>query len=142
MKRIITTSAAFSGEVYIVYGENNMLLLIDFMNAVLSPEQINFLKQFTPVFYNDQFPEAFGKARLEFVIEGYEVTFDMFWRKYDEKLNRDRCLKRWDRMPKADRAKAYAGITPYFRHLQKNTWKNKANPDTYLRDKYWENEWK
>ena len=143
MKRIIITSTKFQGEVICIYAETLLLVSIDFLNTDLSAEQRAWFKGRIPAKLFAEFHQCFQGVPVDVVMEGYEITFEMFWEAYNEKINRERCLKRWNGMSKADRQKAYAGVAAYDRHLARQSWgKNKANPDTYLRDKYWNNEWK
>jgi hypothetical protein len=143
MKRYILTSPKFTGEINVLYGLDNKLLFIDFMKADLSEHQISFFKKAVPVFFTDQFLEAFPNSNLNVLEEGYQVTFEMWWNRYNLKHNKARCLSIWNaKLSEADRVNAYFKLGSYERHLSLNTWKNKADPDTYLRQRYWESEWK
>lgn len=143
MIRFITTSPSFAGEVHIIYGDDNQLLCIDFRNAQLNSKQTSYLYQHTPIIFDaTTFAQSFGTPHLTFVHEAYTITFDEWWHRYDRKINRVRAEKLWARLSKADQLQAYTGILAYQRHLQHNTWKTKADPETYLRNKYWTNEWK
>lgn len=146
MKKIIITSDNFGGEVYAVYDLEGQLISIDFAASNLTAAQKDWIKVHLPVAGGDHLAyikDCFGGAKsVRILMEGYEVTFDMFWQAYGEKVNRIRCEKRWDKLSKADRQKAFSGLAAYQRHLARNNWQNKANPDTYLMNKYWENEWK
>lgn len=147
MEKIIISSDNFGGEVYALYGVGGELLSLEFGSAALSDVQKSWLKAHIPVNIT-----TMGLAEIRACFEGAksvrinkeacEVTFDLFWAAYGEKVNRLRCEKRWERLGKAERQRAYAGVKVYFRYLARNSWQNKANPDTYLMNKYWENEWK
>lgn len=142
MNRYIITSPGFTGEINVLYGLDNKLLYIDFMKSDMSEEQIDFFKRKLPVIYNDSFLEAFGSSRLNVVKEGYVVSFEQWWNRYELKRNRDRCLKLWNKLSTADQVNAFFKLPMYLRHLSLNPWKTKADPDTYLRNRYWESEWK
>lgn len=145
MKKLILTSPAFAGELHVVYGPDGSLLLFDLQPAELTDEQKAFFKQYVPVVYDPAtFLSYFGKSKLKVVDEDYEVSFEMFWEKYDSKINKDRCKKIWDdtKFGKARQIAAYAGIDRYNRHLAQNPWKSKLNPENYLKNKAWENEYK
>ncbi|MBS1740707.1 MAG: hypothetical protein JST88_09220 [Bacteroidetes bacterium] len=142
MKRFIVTSPSFAGEVYIIYGGDDVLLCLDFRNAQLTLKQADYLRAYTPVQFGTGFVEAFGEANLTFVHEAYVITFEEFWQRYDRKVNRVRATQLWSRLSKADQAKAWAGLATYDRYLAANPWRTKADPEKYLRAKYWENEWK
>ena len=142
MKRFITTSPSFTGEVHIIYGDDNTLLCLDFRNAQLTREQAHYLRVHTPTVFDAGFEAAFGTAKLTFVHEAYRISFEDWWLRYNNKINKSRAEKLWGRLTKAEQAQAFIGILTYDRHLQKEKWKNKADPEKYLRDKYWNNEWK
>jgi hypothetical protein len=141
MKRFIATSPKFAGELRIVYSESGRLLQLDFMAAELSEEQTEYFKRMVPVVYDQAFMRGFAKTELTFIQEGYEITFEMFWDKYGKKVNPDRCKALWKWMSTPDHIKAFFGIDRYNRMLQKHTWRSKADPQTYLKDKFWNNEW-
>jgi hypothetical protein len=144
MKRYLITSAAFTGEIQVLYGQDAKLLYIDFLNCEMTEEQISFFKNALPVYYSDDnFNKAFASAKsINIQEQGYRISFDQFWSKYNMKRNRLRCEKLWTKLSEADQVNAYFGLRGYDRHLMLNTWKTKADPDTYLRNRYWENEWK
>lgn len=67
----------------------------------------------------------------------------MFWKAYDVKVNKKRCIPIWDKLTKTQQVKAWAGIKKYDSYLKSLKWSRpKADPDTYLRQEYWENEYK
>lgn len=143
MKRYIISSSAFTGEVHVVYGTDNKLCSIDFLNSDLSEVQIAYFKIKCPVVYNEGFEAAFeSKSKLAITEQGYTISFDQFWADYKLKRNRDRCEKLWAKMSEAEQVNAWAGLKPYERHLALNAWKTKADPETYLKKRYWLNEYK
>jgi hypothetical protein len=141
MRRFIITSPKFTGEINVLYGLDNKLQFIDFMKCDLTEEQTTFFKNRLPVFYTETFLESFGTSRLDVVEEGYRVTFDQWWTRYDLKRNRDRCLKMWNKLTEADQVNAFFKLNMYERHLSLNAWKTKAEPETYLRKRYWDSDW-
>ena len=144
MKRYLITSATFTGEIQVLYGQDAKLLYIDFLNCELTEQQISFFKSHLPVYWSEEnFNKAFAEAKSINVVEqGYKITFEQFWNKYNLKHNRIRAEKLWLKLSDADKVNAYFGLRGYERHLMLNTWKTKAEADTYLKNRYWENEWK
>lgn len=143
MNRYRITSPKFSGEIQLLYSPGGRLLCMDFMKADLTETQLDYFKRRCPVQYTDEsFREAFATSNLTLVGERYHVSFDQFWDAYDQKHNRERCLKLWNKLPEPEKVKAFHGLTAYTHHLALNAWKSKADPDTYLRKYYWNNEWK
>lgn len=144
MKRYIITSPRFNGQINVLYGIDNKLQLIDFMKCDLTEEQTQYFKDHLPVQFEGEpskLLEHFGNSKLDVMEEGYRVTFDQFWNRYALKRNRERSEKLWNKMTDADKVNAFAKFPMYERHLVLNAWKTKADPDTYLRQRYWESDW-
>ena len=87
-------------------------------------------------------PELAKSTSLTIVSVDYVITYEQFWNAYDNKVNNKRALALWDKLSHVDKVAAFVGIKIYNRHLQKNPWKTKADPDTYLRNRSWENNYK
>jgi hypothetical protein len=143
MKKLILSSSQFTGEVHIVYDADLRLMMIDMSGSELSDEQIVVMKSRVPVVFNqDTFFQAFGSKTLNVIEADFKVSFEEFWNKYNLKRNKERVLKIWEKLKESEKVKAFYSLGQYDRHLQLNTWKTKADPDTYLRNKYFNNEWK
>lgn len=142
MNRYIITSSKFTGEIHVLYGLDEKLLFIDFMKADLNDEQKVYFKEKLPVNFSENFGGAFGKSDLTVIKEGFKVTFEQWWNRYNMKHNRLRAEKLWNKLSVGDHVNAYFKLVMYERHLALNPWKTKADPDTYLRNRYWESEWK
>jgi hypothetical protein len=142
MRKYIITSPAFTGEIHVLYGTDDKLVLIDFMKSDLTEEQINYFKTQLPALYSEKFKESFGSSRLAILEEGFRVTFEQFWNRYETKINRIRAEKQWNKLSEADQVNAFVKYALYDRHLKLNPWKNKVDPERYLKDRYWESEWK
>ena len=142
MKRFIVTSPVWNGEAEIVYDEYGLLVRISFEGCVFADHNsiVAKFKSLVPVLVGD-LQAAFAHTSATVVEADFEVSFDMFWKAYNLKHNRLRAVKLWDKMGKTDQVKAYYGIPVYDKHLKKETWKSKADPETYLRNKMYENEY-
>lgn len=145
MKRYIITSPTFSGEINVLYGLDMRLQFIDLMKCDLSEEQISFFKNKLPSILQeattDYLMAQFGKSKLDIIEQGYRVTFEQWFNRYNVKRNKARCLKLWQKLSEADQVNAFFKLGLYERHLMVNNWKTKAEPDTYLRNRYWEGDW-
>lgn len=139
MKKFIVTGS-FAGQLNIVYTENDLLGKVEYMGGELLPEQIGWLQRNLPIVYDSTFPAFVAKSKLTFIEERYEVTFEQFWEAYDLKVHKKRAQDAWGRMSKADKVKALMGVAPYDRHLQRSGY-GKAHADTYLKDRYFDNDW-
>lgn len=133
------TSTAFEGFVEFEFDKNGILVHYDTRNATMSAEHMNYLLNRFPrhVDQAKQLISGSDTASLEEVV--IEVNFDMFWNKYNDKVNssRKRSLQKWNRMNKQDRIKAYQFLNKYFLNIPYGTRKKYA--ETYLNAELWNN---
>lgn len=139
---LVCTSPKFEGEMRIIYGDDMLLQVVNVQGTTMDEQQIGYLIRLVPVRFTDNnaFLSAFGKASLTVVSDDYEVTFDEFWDAYGHKVNRNRCEPLWGKLTKPERVRAFVGVKIYLRYLQRVT-RAKADPEKYLKDKYWLTEW-
>ena len=141
MRRFLITSPAFNGEADITFDADGRLIKIDVMATSMSVSQVQSFKAKVPA-HVDSLAEAFADTRATIVETSVDITFDMFWNAYDKKINAKRCKPIWAKLTVADQVKAYHGVKAYDRYLNKESWRPKADPEKYLKDRYWENEYK
>lgn len=140
MNRYHITSKKFTGTIEVWYSAT--LLKIDLTQATLTIDDITGFKRVLPATQ-----EAFLKGEwcsLDTVVVqmDFEVTFDMFWSAYDKKINKARAMPIFQKLSKTEQVKALMGIKAYDKYLTKEKWRTKADPENYLRNKTWENEYK
>lgn len=141
MRKYIITSPNFTGQVEILFDENGLLQTVDFRQcSIKHPAAIETFKSTIPATIK-QLEDAFKGTKATIIEADYEVSFDDFWEKYNKKINKKRCLPLWAKLTKAKQIKAIAGITRYDRFLQQTT-RGKLDPENYLRNEAWENEWR
>ncbi|HPI31111.1 MAG TPA: hypothetical protein PLS26_11350 [Bacteroidales bacterium] len=139
MKHYQLTSNAFDGAVDLFFDDAGMLMKFDMTGASLSKKQQEWILR-------DMYPELnelkrqlseSGTAKITEVTT--EVTFEMFWDRYDDKINssRKRTLQKWNRMTKTDQLRAYTYINRYLNNLPSGTRKKYA--ETYLNSELWNN---
>lgn len=119
-----------------------MLMFIDFTKSELSEEQMQWFKSILPVWLKEDFMKAFGNSPMTVTEEGYRVTFEMFWKRYNKKINKPRSEYQWNKLSEADQVNAYFKLSAYERHLALTGWRNKLDPENYLKRRSWNNEWK
>ena len=143
MKRFIVTSSSWIGEAEIVYNDNGLLVKLSFDNCTIPAHEkvVSGFKAITPVLMGD-LQTAFAHTKATVVEADFEVTFDMFWKAYNHKINKVRTLPLWNKLSKTDQVKAYYGIAAYDKYLKKESWMGKQLPENYIRNKSWENEYK
>jgi hypothetical protein len=141
MRKYIITSQKFTGQVELVYNGRGLLNRVDLSAGELDEQQVHYLVRHIPAL-EGEIGNSFKHVPLTIVSEDYRITFEDFWNRYDQKHNRKRAEALWNRLSKTDQVLAFNGLQAYTRHLHNNNWKNKADPDTYLRNKMWENNYK
>lgn len=136
---LVTNSEKFDGTAEIVYNGNGMLCKVDLQNCLFSPVMLSAFIRAVPVQIS-QLDTSFSSGTT--VVEAeYEISFDMFWEAYDKKINRKRAEILWAKLAKPQKVKAFFGVSAYNKYLKAEGWRKKADPEKYLRDQYWENEY-
>lgn len=135
------TNPSYKGEIEVTYNGN--LIKFDFSNAQeLAPETISAFKRSIPPTIAEFMKGTWCSAATTIIEADYEVSFLMFWNAYDKKINRKRAEIVFDHLPKSKKIKALLAVKAYDKFLKKESWRPKADPETYLRNEMWENEYK
>ena len=142
MKRFIVTSPSWTGEAEIVYNEAGKLVRISYEGSNIHELDgiSEAFKRMVPVFIAD-LKAVFEQTKATVVEADFEVNFDMFWKAYNLKHNKIRAVNLWNKLSKTDQVKAYFGVPIYDKFLKKEKWRSKADPETYLRNKMYDNEY-
>jgi len=138
LKRFLITSNKFAGQAELIYDDTRVIhiSLIDTdMDAATAQSFVRCVSGSA-----DTVAERFGGS-TKIVAADVEVSFEMFWKSYAKKINKGRCILLWGKMNKAAQVAAYVGIRKYNKFLFENKWRSKADPEKYLKDMYWENEY-
>jgi hypothetical protein len=140
MRRFLITSKKFAGTAELIYNQEGDLTMINTRQSDLKSTLLAHFKHSVPV-HVDAIETAFSNETT--IVEAdFEITFDMFWNEYGLKINRKRCEQLWDRLSTSKKVAAWLGIVEYKKFLKANEWRKQADPETYLKKEYWENEWK
>ena len=144
MRRFLLTSTKFTGQIELVYNEQSLISIIRFDNCNLPAAHLQkFLVIISVAVTVEAMPVQLKQYdHLTLIESDFEVTMDMFWNKYNKKINRKRCEQIWNKLTKSDQVKAYYGIDSYFKYLKAESWRTKLDPENYLRNRTWENEYK
>ena len=138
MKSFSITSDKFTGEIILTYNDAFLLTTIQLNAELTEGQHIWFLKNLPREII--ELEEMKKKSTTVNVIEiPVEITFEMFWSKYDEKIrsSKKRALLKWNRMTRADQIRAYNFIDNYNR-IRGNAEKKYA--ETYLGAEMWNNQ--
>ena len=133
------TSTVWTGEILITYNKESLLINLDISNANLSVQQhVWFLKNMPRELLElENFVKTSNTVTL--VQVELEVSFEMFWNKYNEKLrsSKKKSQVTWNRLPKAEQMKAYNYIRRYEQNIPGGVLKKYA--ETYLHSEIWNN---
>ncbi len=140
MRKFLITSPHFRGTAEILYREDGVLVKIDLSQCEMNIGITDAFKKKVPAHLND-IETAFKDTKATVIEADFEVTFEMFWNAYNKKINRKRCEPIWNKLSKPKQVKAYYGIKQYDKYLKVESWRQKADPDTYLRNETFENEY-
>ncbi len=141
MKRYLIAAKAYQGDAELWFDENGKLIRIDIAKTNMHPEVMEDFKRDAPILESN-LHEAFAHVKCTITEADIIITFEQFWAKYNKKINKARCLPIWNKMSQNEQLKAYTGIDKYNAYLKKEHWRNKLDPENYLRNKTWENEYR
>lgn len=136
METYILKSEAFEGDVIIT--DNNGCLKADFTKSSVNVNQQRFiLSKMTEGL--DKMLKHFNTPPTDCKMEKMIIDFDMFWQKYDDKLNssKKKTKAKWDKMSEIERTKAYNFVGTYICSIPAGTRKKYA--ETYLNAELWNN---
>lgn len=137
MIKYIMTSSTLDGEVEFTFTHDGKLRSIVFQ-CEATEKQYNYIFAAKP--HNlEQMKHLIDTTRYAtFVKEVQELTFQMFWDKYNEKehSSKKKAEIRWNNMPKSARIKAFNYIAKYKFNLPADVRLKYA--ETYLNSEIWE----
>jgi len=136
MKLFHLTSTAFEGFVQFQYNDIDLLEKME-IHADLSENQQVFLLRHMPREITELEKLRSDSSTITEIKQ--DITFEMFWEKYDDKVNssKKRTVQKWNKMTPADRARAYWFISKYVASIPSGTRKKFA--ETYLNAELWNN---
>ena len=138
---LITNPNVFSGEAEVLYDGNGRLVRMDVSNTNMSLNMVSKFKEHVPS--NFEHLEGIIRNSTATIVEAtMRVPFEEWWKAYNRKINKKRCIPIYNKLSDSDTVQALLGIKPYDKFLAKETWRPKADPETYLKERYWENEWR
>jgi len=141
MKRFLIASPKFTGNAELMYNEKGTLVKIDMQHTSMAEDAVIAFKRAAPHNLPTLIKNEWCSPGTTVVEADFEVTFDMFWNAYREKINKKRCIPIWDKLNKVKQVAAYYGISRYDKYLTRSG-RFKCDPENYLRNEMWENEYK
>lgn len=140
MKRYLIASNRYIGNAELWYNDSGKLLRIDVSKTDMLIDVIDQFKRIAPVSDRHLTTDLEGFAS-GIVLGEIVISFDQFWTKYNRKINKARCIPMWDKMDSSERLKAFSGIDKYIAFLSKEKGRKILDPENYLKNKTWENEY-
>lgn len=141
MKRFLIAAPAYTGDAELIFDTVGKLVRFDITKTNMRPEVLQEFKERVPI-HIDNLTAAFEGVKVTITEADFEISFEQFWKKYNKKINKIRCIPLWNKLTKNEQLKAYLGIDIYDRFLRKEGFRTKLDPENYLRNRTWENEYK
>jgi hypothetical protein len=141
MRKFVITSSKFTGEAQLLFSRSELLCRIDCSDTDMSAEIIKGFKAAVPVTISGL--EEFSKqpSITKIVEVGYRIGWEEFWNAYKKKIHPHRCRPIWDSLSDADTIDALNGIKQYDAFLEKTKVRQKLDPENYLKNRSWQNQW-
>lgn len=141
MRRFLISSPAFTDTAELHFNGDGTLICIDVSKTNMTVAIVRIFKDKAPA-HIDELENCFKGTHAKIVEADFEATFEMFWKAYNKKINRIRAEKIWNKLDIVKQVSALHGIRNYDKFLHNEQWRTKADPETYLRNEMWANEWK
>lgn len=126
----------------IVTYEDGIVKNIELPSAI-SDVQAGWIKSSLPAKENELFAWAAGSDKITVEEVPEDLSFNEFWTTYDYKVGKkDRALALWAALPAEERAQALRAIPKYKYWLAQRPAIEKLYPETYLKQKRYQNEFK
>ncbi|TAN18809.1 MAG: hypothetical protein EPN37_04415 [Chitinophagaceae bacterium] len=140
MKKFILTSSKFEGQVTFGYNEKDILIFLH-NEAQMNNTQHNWLIHHLPACSEEiQKLNKILQGKLEELPE--DLSLDRFWQLYNKKINRKRCEPLWKKMKEAEKMQCLRSIPHYEQYLNRINWREKADPENYLKKAMYQNDWR
>jgi len=138
VQKYILTSDKFKGEVLFEFTDL-ILSKYETSGAELSEQQMIYTAKHIPRELAEAIDWFARSKSAKFTEIKQEITFDMFWIRYDDKVNssKKKTEIKWNKMRISERIKAFEYIPAYFRSIPYGTRKKYA--ETYLNAELWNN---
>lgn len=132
-------SSLWEGEILLTYDMHGFIQSFSMERAQMTELQQQSFLRFLPRTTGDLDNMLLKYDHLNCSTVALEVSFEMFWNKYDEKIrsSKKRSEKIWARLSKSDQLKAYNFISKYNNSISPGVARKYA--ETYLNAELWNN---
>jgi hypothetical protein len=136
MKIFQLTSSSFTGYIEFIFNDNTLLEGYGIHADLSEKQQVYILKNMPREIIE---LDKLKSGTVTITEINQEVTFEMFWNRYDEKIrsSKKKALSGWNKMSKANQVRAFRFISKYESNILPDTAKKYA--ETYLNAELWDN---
>lgn len=142
MRRFLITSNKFGGTAEIFYTADEVLCKIDCTDTDMNAETIRAFKKALPSTIQEMIAGGYFTAGTTIVEAGYRIPFETFWKDYNKKINKARCIPLYEKLNDADTIACHTGIKSYDKFLAVTKVRQKLDPENWIKQRAWENEYK
>lgn len=139
---LITNPEKFTGTAEIFYNRDNVLCWMDCKATNMNSETVQAFKNSIPSSIEKLVEGKSFSGDTTIVEAGYRVPFLDWWKLYDKKINKARCIPEYERLNDSDTVINMDKTMEYNRFLSKVKIRQKLDPENWLKSRGWENEWK
>jgi hypothetical protein len=138
----ITNPEKFNG-VAALYYRDDILCMIDCRDTDMKADAVRAFKRAVPSSISELKAGGNFSPGTIVCLTGFRIHFDDFWRAYNKKINKLRAEKLYNALKDAETVQCYDGIKKYDQFLYRlNGKREKLDPENYLKNRAWENDWK
>jgi hypothetical protein len=139
MKKFVLTSAKFEGQIMFWYSLEGAL--IHYHNEIdFTHKQHCWMLKRLPLLLEHIEPLAKEvDGTLAELPE--DISFERFWNDYPRKVNKKRTLPLYEKLNEGDAMLAVMRLKPYLAFCSRTKFRNVADPEKYIRDRYFETDW-
>lgn len=143
MRKFLLTSTKFTGTAELVYNDEGLLRVLDFLQTSVTTEQFFLYLKMPPPLTIEHLKNGVGITSTMTVVEAeYEISFEEFWKAYPHKRQRFLVEPVWNKLNTSERVKAFFSLPSLAAYKKKNPWYNIMLADRYLKEKHYETDWK
>jgi hypothetical protein len=140
MKHFILTSTKFTGQLEYKYDTLGYLIYFEY-NATMTLEQQKYILQKMPLALANLRELVQGNSTVSIVEVPADISFEYFWKKYNNKVNRKRAEPLYNKLSDKTKLAVLDSIDPYLRYLFRTGYRGQKDPDGYLRDEMYKTDW-
>lgn len=137
----VLSSDQFVGEITLTYDKNQVLERLE-STAQLSDHQRTMLSRVFPLTYA-QLTRLVGESGgLKAKLLPPDLSFEVFWKAYNYPTKKARAQPLWEKLSNTDKVACLNSLTAYAYYLSVKNGIERQYPDTYLRQRRWEDDFK